>query len=135
MRSQLVLFFVAACGDTADVLCRRECIKGLLVLLFARMNGRCQCATGGPNYFHEDSKCTEQMTADSDKVPLLEESHLYLHCVGTNADIPQRTGPGMSKSMFLGVINKHPCRWECDRISGQDALLVWRSLMTRNRLI
>jgi hypothetical protein len=82
-------------------------------------NGSCQCATGGPSYFYEDSKCTQQMTDDSDNVPFLETSHLYLHCIGVNANRPPNTNYKIDVSG--GAPIQITVGENVDASSGQDA--------------
>lgn len=98
MRSRLILILVIGCVGILQTFYANESLaKDYWCCCSPSNNGQCQCATGGPNYFYEDSKCTQQMTDDGDNVPMLETSHLYLHCVGTNADHPPTYWPGNVK--------------------------------------
>ena len=89
MRCRLILILVVGCaGILPTFYANQSLAKDYWCCCSPSNDSSCQCATGGPSYFYEDAKCTQQMTDDSDNVPFLETSHLYLHCVGTNANRP-----------------------------------------------
>jgi len=103
MRSRLLLILVVGCVGILQTFYANESLsKDYWCCCPTPANGQCQCATGGQYPFYEDSGCTQLMTDDSDNVPFMNTSHLYLHCVGTNANRPPTYYPGNVKMDVSG---------------------------------